>query len=1013
MDIVRLINHRSQSIINYIQALMKPLLIKPLEIPRLLILAFLLLPYTLLGQNKADSLKEIIATQPDSTAKVLSYLNLHDELKNKDPNASVDILRQALSLSKSIEFKEGEVKALLAMGDQIYTESRFDSALTIFRQAEVLAQRMEDRSLLVEALCKQGNTLNDLSKPEASDSILNVALSMATAVPLDSSLVSLCYINLGNNAFTNNQFDKALELFQQTLAYNQGDKSREAKVKTSIALIHMSHGDFGTADDYLQAALEIAQEANELKLFANIYKYLGMVKRSVREYTEARTYSNLALEHYQSVNDLSNMAHVHTNLSNISKDLGEYEQAAIELEKCLELLNRINFPLGECYTLNNLGELRFKMNDYKKAEDYFLKALDRSAETGILLASTRASKFLSLVYDSLGDYQNAYLYHVKHKALDDSLQRQANSSQMNELEEKYQSEQKQKEIELLSAENQIASLELEKQESFRNYLIIAALLLLLLIAVVYNRYQLKAKANAKLTELDQIKTNFFTNISHEFRTPLTLILSPVQKLLKNGNNDETHKELSIIQRNALRLTELINQLLELSKLEAGKLHLEVRENNLKELLKISEASFESLAIVNEIRFETDVDEAPDLAYYDEDKVLKILNNLLSNAFKFTPKGGTITLKAETRNDLVYISVADTGPGVSKGEQELIFQRFQQSGTRKSNTAGTGVGLTLSKELALLHQGDIRLESVKGKGTTFTLYFPFRKDAYPATAVFDAASALPQEYKNVNLPFEQKPDDVQEHELIILVVEDNAELRHHVKSLLKDEFTVKQAANGREGIAMALQFVPDIIISDLMMPEVDGEELCDTIKSNDKTSHIPIILLTAKADRETKLSGLRTGADDFLTKPFDNEELLIRVNNLITQRKNLQEKFAQKISLSPSKIEGESPNDRFIRKALQTVDDHLSDSEFTVEQFQEEMAMSRMQLHRKLKALTGFSASEFIRDIRLQRAADLLGQNGINIAEVAYSCGFNSTSYFTQRFKEKYGTSPSKYLQKSS
>ncbi|MEL6305464.1 MAG: helix-turn-helix domain-containing protein, partial [Bacteroidota bacterium] len=224
---------------------------------------------------------------------------------------------------------------------------------------------------------------------------------------------------------------------------------------------------------------------------------------------------------------------------------------------------------------------------------------------------------------------------------------------------------------------------------------------------------------------------------------------------------------------------------------------------------------------------------------------------------------------------------------------------------------------------------------------------------------------------------------------------------------KDKFTVKQSANGKLGIEDALAIVPDIIISDLMMPEVDGVELSNTLKANEKTSHIPIILLTAKADRNTKLDGLKTGVDDFLTKPFDNEELKVRIQNLIAQREKLRAKYEQTLRLAPSKIKVQSPEETFIKKALEIVDTNLSNSEFTVEAFQKEMGMSRMQLHRKLKALTNFSASEFIRDIRLQRAADLLANNSLHVNEVAYSCGFNSPSYFAQCYKQKFGTSPSK------
>ncbi len=659
-----------------------------------------------------------------------------------------------------------------------------------------------------------------------------------------------------------------------------------------------------------------------------------------------------------------------------------------------------------------MGDLHYRQGNYQEAKRFFLKAKKRSVDADVLRISVDATRFLSLTFAELGDFSNAYTYHVEYKTLYDSLQKEANLSRMSDLEEKYQNEQKQKEIELLSAENQIASLELQKQENLRNYLIMGSFLLVLLIGITYSRYQVKARANAKLKELDHLKTNFFTNISHEFRTPLTLILSPVQKLLDKKNDNETQQELSIIHRNASHLTELINQLMDLSKLEAGKLSLQVRQENLKEFLTLSAASFDSLAEAQQIEFQITLDDAPNLAYFDRDKVQKVLNNLLSNAFKFTPPEGKLALTTEVKNNNIYISITDSGPGITDTDQELIFQRFQQSNTTDANTTGTGVGLTLSKELAMLHKGDISVKSTLGEGATFTFYFPINKNAYSASDVDNtqAQAAILATQQNGPIVALEEPREV--HEDIILIVEDNTDLRYHIASLLKDTFTIKQALNGKEGIEIARQIIPDIIISDLMMPEVDGIELSNKLKADEKTSHIPIILLTAKADREAKLEGLQTGADDFLTKPFDNDELLIRVNNLIRQRKTLQEKYAKKISLLPSEINIESPDEIFIQKALKVVDQNLSNSAFTVEAFQLEMGMSRMQLHRKLKGLTNFSASEFIRDLRLQRASDLLSREGINVSEVAYSCGFNSISYFTQCFKQKYDVSPSKYQEKT-
>ncbi len=978
-----------------------------------LIVCYLLIPITLAGQTKADSLSKIIANHPDDTAKISHYLSLHDELKSENPSSALEPLEKALYLSEILGFNKGKAQSLLAIGNLQYTKGNYDSALNVYIKTQHLAQKHQFRSLAVEALCGQGNVLNDLRRLNESDSIINVALDIALKDPIDSAMASLCFHSIGNNSFINNQFDRALAYYQKAILYNTNNDRRAASTYLNIGSIHYSFEEFEKAEAYYLKGLEKSQGAKVKDMTALLHGRLAMLYRRLMDFNEARRYNLLALSHFELINDKGNMSHIHSNLALIHKDLKDYDQALDEYNKCLSLLKDINLTLGICYTLNNMGEIYFEKKEFKKAIEFFTEAKEASNHAGVLIISSEASGFLSKIYEQLGDYKKAYTYQVEYKALTDSLSSQTNKSRMAELEEKYQNEQKQQEIELLSAENQIASLELQKQANLRNYLILGAFLLVLLIGLIYSRYQVKARANAKLKELDHLKTNFFTNISHEFRTPLTLILSPVQKLLQMKNDGETQQQLSIIHRNASHLVELTNQLLDLSKLEAGKLSLEISKGDLRDLLTTTAASFESLADAQQIQFEVEIDQAPTVAYYDRDKIHKILNNLLSNAFKFTPQQGSITLKTQVNNGIIHISITDSGPGINASDQELIFQRFQQSSTTDPNAAGTGVGLTLSKELAVLHKGDLELESSNAEGTKFTLHFPINKNHYPASTLVESLPEVQNDQQQVNAQDEIASEQLSGHEQIILIVEDNADLRNHMTSLLKDLFTVKQATNGKEGITMAEEIVPDVIISDLMMPELDGIELCNALKENEKTSHVPIILLTAKADRETKLSGLKVGADDFLTKPFDNEELLVRVDNLISQRKKLQEKFAQKLTLSPSNIESESPSEQFIRKALEIVDQHLSNSAFTVEQFQEEMAMSRMQLHRKLKALIGFSASEFIRDIRLQRAADLLGQNGISVSEVAYSCGFNSTSYFTQCFKEKYGKSPSQYLKKAS
>ncbi len=980
----------------------------------------ILLSYFILGcifsisaQSSVDSLKSLLETQSQDTNAVNLYLELYEAIKFEDRDQAAIYLDKSLELSSQLNFQNGTLNGLLAKGEYFETGSLYDSALLAYRTAQKVALDIEDNEGIKETLIGLGSVFTVIQKLKEADSVAFLCIEMAENHPLDSARLIQCYTILSNTAFFRSQYEKSIEFDLKSLSYNQKDFSKRAKSFLNIGSTHDLLGNHKKANDYYLKALEMSALANNHRMTALAHLELGTLKTNLKEFEEARKLYGLAMDHFEQVNDQAMIAFVNYSLGKILSELNEFDRAIERFKIALRLADEIDLVRSKGDYLYHLGLAYYKKKDYLKAEQYFLSSKSVFDELENTTMNARVLLRLSELYDATKDYQQAYRYLKEVKTLDDSTFAANQEVKISEIEEQYQNEQKQQEIELLSAENKIASLELNEQENLRNYLILVAFLLILLIGVVYNRYQLKVRANARLKELDALKTSFFTNISHEFRTPLTLILSPLQKLLKEEESHETKEALTIIHRNATVLTELTNQLLDLSKLEAGKLTLKVMQGDFKEFIKVLCASFGSLAVAQKVEFVTEIEDAPEEAYFDEDKVQKVLNNLLSNAFKFTSTKGRVTLKVECQDEQLSISIGDTGKGISERDKTLIFKRFYQNSNHQPNATGTGVGLTLSKELALLHNGDIEVDSEPGSGTVFTLHFPINRTAYRSDQIVDDVSETSLSIEHLKpIPYYQEEAEATTDK-IILIVEDNPDLRSHMKSLLKEEYKVMESINGKVGIEDAIRSIPDIIISDLMMPEADGIELCNALKSNEKTSHIPIILLTAKADRDTKLGGLKTGADDFLTKPFDNDELMIRVQNLIVQREKLQAKYGQTLRLEPSKITVQSQEEVFIKKALEVVDQHLSNSEFTVEAFQKEMGMSRMQLHRKLRALTNFSASEFIRDIRLQRSVDLLNANGINVAEVAYSCGFNTVSYFTQCFTEKYGINPSKYIEKVS
>jgi signal transduction histidine kinase/DNA-binding response OmpR family regulator len=544
-------------------------------------------------------------------------------------------------------------------------------------------------------------------------------------------------------------------------------------------------------------------------------------------------------------------------------------------------------------------------------------------------------------------------------------------------------------------------------------------------------------------ETDKMKSRFFANISHEFRTPLTLILGPAENLISKFKDEEIQKQTGAIKRNASRLLSLINQLLDLSKLEAGKLELKASKTNIVPFIRGITMSFESIAERKDITLKVKSSNNIIELYFDKEKMTKIMTNLLSNAFKFTPEGGEITVTVghaefisassssekipnQVRNDkMVTISVKDTGIGIPEEELPKLFDRFYQvdsSQTREHE--GTGIGLALTKELVELHRGKISVTSEVGKRTEFTIELLGGREYLKDEEIVEEPFIL-NEVKNHSEQFvddmikedssslvPQNDSEVNEDKNIVLVVEDNADVRDFIKDSLGTGFQIEEAANGEQGVRKAIRIVPDLIISDIMMPKMDGNELTRTLKNDERTSHIPIILLTAKSEQQSKLEGLETGADDYLTKPFDTKELKVRIKNLINIRRKLQEKYSNRDFVHVKRGEERKLSnleERFMLKVLEVIEKHIAEEEFSIEQFGKEVGMSRVQLHRKLKALSGKSASHYLRSVRLTKAKKMIEEQKGNVSEIAYSVGFSSPQYFTHCFKEEFGYPPSELI----
>ncbi|MCK5056895.1 MAG: response regulator [Candidatus Aminicenantes bacterium] len=548
--------------------------------------------------------------------------------------------------------------------------------------------------------------------------------------------------------------------------------------------------------------------------------------------------------------------------------------------------------------------------------------------------------------------------------------------------------------------------------------------------------QLKEQSE-KLKDMDQVKSRFFANISHEFRTPLTLIMGPMEQMLTKSRGKEQQKQLFVMLRNSQRLLTLINQLLDLSKIDSGKMKLQAAPQDVIPFLKGILFSFESLAAREKLELKFHTGEGHITLYFDTEKIEQVICNLLSNAIKFTPAGGQISLSLKRNPPFVEITVRDSGIGIPNDQLHRIFDRFfrvESPGPNSGNHyyEGTGIGLALTRELVELHQGKIEVHSRKEEtgGTEFVVFLPLGKEHLKPSDIVTSSEVpagrrkirtIPapymveeEEVENVEADEIEPPGKDSDKELeprqksVVLVVDDNADVRHYIRSSLEPHFVVAEAKDGQAGIGKAKEILPDLIVSDVMMPKTDGYELCHILKNDIETSHIPIILLTAKAAEENIIRGLETGADDYITKPFNTKILLTRIRNLIDLRRQLQKKIQRRKMLLPAEISVSSIDESFLKEFQDTLEKNLSDPELNIDQLCKKLYMGRTTLFRKIEALTGQTPNQFIQSYRLERAAQLLKANFGNVTEVAFEVGFSSSAYFTKCFKEKFHQLPSTF-----
>ncbi|MHA7057641.1 response regulator [Aquimarina sp. M1] len=902
--------------------------------------------------------------------------------------------------------------------DSLIKLAKYDDAFQLASEDLITAKKSSSPLLLGKA---QGKIADLFFKKGQYDSTRYYA-KKALALGINHELpevITNAYLSIGNIHYSKFEDLDAITTFQKIDSISRHTDYKNQYVVRAlfnlgkVLLRTYSVQDtsyIGKAEGYFKRAIKMASEIDNAYYQHCGYVMRGNIYAQRKEYEKAMPFYRKSMTYFIGTGSTKDLSEIYWSLGIIYTDLNRYDKADSYYQLRLQLLTET----GDKYHIANAHRtyagFLYRISQHKKAIPYFLEAYHYfenfdAGKSGVLLGITRN---LAISYQEVEDFENATKFFSLSGIYRDSLEVRKQKSLALDLEAKYQNKQKEQEIKLLSAQKK--AIEIQKNNQ-RTIFLMGLAVFLIAAMFLYVALRNRQKLNKKLKELDRAKSRFFENISHEFRTPLSLIFGPIEEQLKKETlTPQEKRALTIAKKNSERLLLLVDQLLDLSKLESDHYNLNVQESDLSQFLKGIISSYKYQSEINNQEFVATTNLHYEESWFDRDVLEKIITNLLGNALKYTPEGNKILISSQKNNSQLYLEIKNTGTTLTDEELSNIFSRFHRA---HENTTGTGIGLALTKELVELHKGTITALSDE-ISVRFVVTIPVNKKVYreeevryqKQTHIPRSEKPLPERIQNEKIEIEHPSNSTDDP--MLLIVDDNAELREYLSSLFSDRFNIKTAKDGKEGFKKALKYVPDVIITDLMMPNENGLQLTKNSKTNPATSHIPIVMLTAKADDKDKLTGIEIGADIYVTKPFHTEILTATINNLLESRNRLQERFSQEVVLTPKDVSVNSYDQQFLNDLQDVMNTNLIESDFNAENFATVLHMSRMQLHRKLKALTGLSTTEFIRNQRLKLASQLLKKSETNISQVGYAVGFNNHSYFTKCFREQFGMSPSDY-----
>lgn len=956
-----------------------------------LLLSFYILLVVSLSYGQEDPLqwrKDIKAGAIESQLSALFNLSKY-YAKNQLDSAKI-YAEKFSTLAKAENSKTDLLKSNWLNGYIAKLEDDYEVALQFFEQAEQASLILDDNHWLIQTYQEKGYIFSEIGNTSKAQSIYLRALRIADSLQLVSSFSSINF-SLGELYYYNENQEKALNYFQRAKKFaEESDSDRD--IILALRGISNVYSKLGVEEDnpesnYFDKALDVLMQTMQPK-------YLS----TFSAYDSAYTFSYIG------------------RLFQLKEDI---EQTEYWLEKAIEVDQRNKFHFFHAHALNELTTVYKKTGQFQKALRFANKTKEVIEQNDVqqIYLKRNHTRHLAEIYAGLKEYDQAYQYyrdfHFMEKEIDNNELNEALAEQELRYQKDRQLLEKESEIQIEKQNREVASIQ-------RNVAIIGFVLFVLFGFIGIKLWKgrrdqealiLQTKAE-KLVELDRLKSRFFANISHELRTPLTLIIGPISALIKNEYGDINSKSktvLATVKRNASKLLSLVEEILDMSKMESGKLELIFSEVHLYPFLNRLLSAFESGAQLRKIKFNSNFLFEENLRLLlDKNKLEKIINNLISNALKFTPSDGQIEVFIDFRSEqhMLEIKVKDNGRGISPKDLPHVFDRFFQSSKENAPVeGGTGIGLALAKEYTVLMGGNIEVKSTEGKGSIFTLSIPAEITLTNSDQILSSLS-LDAGLETIS---ETSGTSYTKKTYSILVVEDNEDMQNFIASIFSSEYKITQAYNGKEGLEILTNNSGeiDLIISDVMMPEMNGFEFLNRLKQDKNYLNIPVIMLTARAALKDKLHALTIGVDDYLTKPFEIEELRARVKNLITRSFNLQQSPSPS---APSKREITASDLKWLRTAEAIVQREIKNPQFNLNMLSEELAISDRQLNRRIKKITGLTPNKYFREIRLHSARNYL-EEGVfeTVAEVAYAVGFDTPHYFSTIYLERFGKKPSSYF----